>query len=102
GLRMTVIDYFEHVIVSDCELREALALFTLAADIFPKSWAVQHYIGLARQVTGDRDGAIAAYRKAIELVPGETPDEKTRGLRIKEFEKKLEKLRDDKAYSSGR
>jgi pimeloyl-ACP methyl ester carboxylesterase len=102
GLRQTVVDFSGQAIVDDGQLKEAQALFTLAEDIFPKSVAVQHCIGAAREAGGDRKGAIAAYRKAIALVPGETADEKERALTIKRLESKIEELGKEKVPPDGR
>jgi hypothetical protein len=102
GLRMIVIDFDGRVKVDDGQMKEALALFALAGDVFPRSAAVQQYLGKAREATGDRKGAIAAYRKCIELVPGETKDETKRVEKVKELEKILEKLGWHQAHPDGK
>jgi Flp pilus assembly protein TadD len=81
------------ILIDDGQVKEALALFTLAADIFPKSMAVRSNLGNVLALTGDRKGAIAAYRKAIELIPRATADERLRTQWKKELEGRLETLR---------
>jgi len=48
---------------------EALALFRLAAEESPKETVVQARIGEIHAAMGNRDAALAAYRKALELAP---------------------------------
>jgi tetratricopeptide (TPR) repeat protein len=90
------------ILVDEGRVKEALALFTRAAEIFPKSMAIQSGLGNVLALTGDRKGAIAAYRRGMELIPGETKDEKLRTRWKKEFERDLEKLGWDKAHPDGR
>ena len=49
-----------------------------AASSYPKAAAIPAMLGEARLLTGDRPGALAAFRKAAELLPG---DETVGGLR---------------------
>ncbi|HLN58572.1 MAG TPA: YceI family protein [Thermoanaerobaculia bacterium] len=50
-------------------LREALQVFQLAAAESPKEPVLQARIGEACAALGDREGALTAYRKALELAP---------------------------------
>jgi acetyl esterase/lipase len=99
GARLVLIDFDDTVKANDQQLKEALTLFKLAADIFPKSHLVQSYLGKTCEVSGDRQGAIAAYRKGMELVSAEVTDEKERAMQIKAFERSLKKLGWEKEHS---
>jgi tetratricopeptide (TPR) repeat protein len=79
------------------QVKEAVALFTRAAVIFPKSMAVQSNLGNALALTGDLKGAIAAYRKALVLISRETDDERQRARWKAELETRLKKLGGDPA-----
>lgn len=78
------------------ELKLALALFTRTAEVFPESLPVYSNLGMARTLVGDRDGAKAAYRKAVELLPAATSDERTRARWKKELEQALRKVSEGK------
>jgi polyisoprenoid-binding protein YceI len=54
-------------------LREALQVFRLAAAESPKEPVLQARVGETCAALGDREGALAAYRKALELAP-ENPE----------------------------
>jgi tetratricopeptide (TPR) repeat protein len=90
------------ILLDDGQVEEALALFTRAADIFPKSMAVHANLGEVLARTGDREGAVAAYRRGMELVPGEIGDEGQRAQWLEEFERELEKLGWGKEHPGGR
>ena len=51
------------------QLKEALAIFRLAAEEAPKETSVQARLGETCAAMGNREGAVAAYRKALELAP---------------------------------
>ena len=53
------------------ELQEAESKFEHAIKLQPKSFAAQHFLGIALEREGNAEGAIAAYKKAIELNPGD-------------------------------
>ena len=53
--------------VSDADARHA---FRLNRDLFPESWNVYDSYADALLASGDREGAIANYRKSLELNPG--------------------------------
>jgi pimeloyl-ACP methyl ester carboxylesterase len=99
GIRFAVVDFSGQARVDGSELKQTLAFFTLARDIFPKSAAVQQHLGAVREATGDRQGAIAAYRKAIELVPREIADEKAKANEIRVLEARLQKLGWDNTHA---
>jgi len=50
-------------------LREALDVYRLAAAEFPKEAVLQARIGETNAALGNREAALAAYRKALELAP---------------------------------
>jgi hypothetical protein len=50
-------------------LREALEIYRLAAAEFPKEAVLQARIGETSAALGNREAALAAYRKALELAP---------------------------------
>jgi tetratricopeptide (TPR) repeat protein len=80
------------ILIDDGRVTDALALFSRAAELFPKSMAIHANLGNALTLNGDRKGAIAAYQRAMALVPGETSDEKQRAQWTRELERKLEGL----------
>jgi len=51
-------------------LADALHAFRLNRDLFPESWNVYDGYAEALLANGDREGAIAGYRKSLELNPG--------------------------------
>ncbi|MCW5982690.1 MAG: serine hydrolase [Bryobacteraceae bacterium] len=50
-------------------LSEAVAVFECNASLFAKAWNVYDSLGEAYAASGDRERALASYRKAIELNP---------------------------------
>ena len=50
-------------------LQEALAIYRLAAAEFPKEAVLQARLGETSAALGNREAALAAYRKALELAP---------------------------------
>jgi polyisoprenoid-binding protein YceI len=50
-------------------LREALEVYRLAAAEFPKEAVLQARVGETSAALGNREAALAAYRKALELAP---------------------------------
>jgi len=63
-------------------LTHALHAFRLNRDLFPGSWNVHDSYAEALLARGDREGAIANYRKSIEL----NPDHETGRQRLAELE----------------
>src|SRR6266404_5923334 len=53
------------------ELDEAAAKFRHALELQPESSDAQHFLGVVLEKEGDARGASAAYRKAVELNPGD-------------------------------
>ena len=53
------------------ELQEAEAKFRHAIRLQPDSPSAQHYLGIVLEQEGDKEGAVAAYQKAVELNPGD-------------------------------
>src|SRR5262249_50737800 len=51
-------------------LQEALAIFRFTAEEAPRDAAIQARLGETCAAVGNREGAIAAYRKTLELEPG--------------------------------
>lgn len=62
------------------DLAGAIADFSKAIELDPKSVDARCFRGLARLESGDRDGAIEDYSKAIELDPKFAPAYASRGL----------------------
>lgn len=48
----------------------AVTVLRLNAELFPDSWQAHFNVGAALQAAGDREGAMAAYRRSLELNPG--------------------------------
>ena len=65
-------------LLQDGDADVALSHLTLAAKAYPEKAALQALLGQARALTGDGEGALAAFRKAAELLPS---DESVGGLR---------------------
>ena len=51
-------------------LADALHAFRLNRDLYPESWNVYDSYAVALLASGDREGAIANYRRSLELNPG--------------------------------
>jgi dienelactone hydrolase len=66
------------VLLQDGDAEAALPVLVRVARDCPKDAGVQAMLGQARVLTGDREGAVAAFRRAAELLPG---DETVGGLR---------------------
>jgi tetratricopeptide (TPR) repeat protein len=54
----------------DDELDEAAAVFRANVKLFPESWNAYDSLGEVYSMLGDRENAIANYRKSLELNPG--------------------------------
>ena len=54
------------------KLPEAIAYFKLNAEFYPDSWNVYDSLGEAYMLNGDKELAIASYRKSLELNPKNT------------------------------
>jgi CubicO group peptidase (beta-lactamase class C family) len=52
------------------KLPEAIAYFKLNAELYPNSWNVYDSLAEAYMVNGDKELAIANYKKSLELNPG--------------------------------
>ncbi|HKP11251.1 MAG TPA: tetratricopeptide repeat protein, partial [Blastocatellia bacterium] len=48
---------------------EALAVFKLNAELYPQSWNVYDSLGEAYMANGEKELAIASYKKSLELNP---------------------------------
>ena len=66
------------VLLRDGDAKVALPVLILVAKDQPEMAGVQAMLGQARALTGDREGALTAFRKAAELLPG---DDTVGGLR---------------------
>lgn len=55
--------------MQDGKLTEAIALFKVAIDLYPKSTDAYDYLAEAYETNGQKDLAIAAYRKSLEINP---------------------------------
>jgi len=75
------------ILVQDDDAMAALPALRWAAKEYPKSTTLQVSLGQALVVTGDRAGALAAYRKAAELFPDD--DEMVKNERLREAYKYL-------------
>jgi hypothetical protein len=59
------------VLLKDHDATAALPALRYATKKYPKVAGYQVWLGQALGLTGDREGALAAYRKAAELLPGD-------------------------------
>jgi len=59
------------VLLQDGDAKTAISLLTLIAKEHPKLVRIQAMLGEARALTGDREGALAAFRRAQELMMGD-------------------------------
>jgi len=84
------------LLMDDGRMSDAVALITRSAEIFPKSMAIHSWLGQALARSGDRPGALAAYRKALDAVAGETADEPTKARWKKDLEAKVKEFSSDK------
>ena len=75
------------LLVQDGDATAALPALRWAAKEYPKSPILQVLLGHGLVVTGDRAGALAAYRKAAELLPAD--DEMAKNERLRESYKYL-------------
>jgi CubicO group peptidase (beta-lactamase class C family) len=50
-------------------VREAIAVLECNAGLFPKAWNVHDSLGEAYAASGEKDRALASYRKALEINP---------------------------------
>jgi cytochrome c-type biogenesis protein CcmH/NrfG len=60
-----------YCLLRDGEAKAALPALRFAIKEDPKTAIYQVWLGQALVLTGDRAGALAAYRKAAELLPGD-------------------------------
>jgi glyoxylase-like metal-dependent hydrolase (beta-lactamase superfamily II) len=56
-------------LLTNNQIKEAIAVFKLNVDAYPDSWNVHDSLGEAYMENGDRDLAIASYSRSIELNP---------------------------------
>jgi Flp pilus assembly protein TadD len=56
-------------LLTNDQIKEAIAIFKLNVDAYPESWNVHDSLGEAYMTNGERDLAIASYRRSIELNP---------------------------------
>ncbi|HEX8454901.1 MAG TPA: hypothetical protein VF647_22680 [Longimicrobium sp.] len=68
---------------------DAAEIFAAATEIFPRSFRAQTRLGDALRAAGERERAVAAYRRALELNPRGTEDERSAAA---EVEKRLGEL----------
>ena len=61
---------------------DAVALHTLATTFFPRSYRAPGRLGDAQRAAGDSTGALASYRKALELNPRATDADRTAAAAI--------------------
>jgi Flp pilus assembly protein TadD len=52
--------------------QEAIAVFKLNVELYPKSWNVYDSLGEAYMMNGDKEPAIANYEKSLALNPNNT------------------------------
>src|SRR5262249_9135357 len=64
-----------YVLLKDHDPKAALPALYYATKEFPKIAAYQIWLAQALGQTGDRAGALTAYRKAAELLPSDGDDE---------------------------
>jgi hypothetical protein len=61
---------------------DAVALHTLATTLFPRSYRAPGRLGDAQRAAGDSTGALASYRKALDLNPRATEADRTAAAAI--------------------
>lgn len=59
-----------YAFLSQEQVQDAIAVFSLNTDIFPQSANAFDSLGEALLASGDRDGALVKYRKVLSLDPG--------------------------------
>jgi hypothetical protein len=80
------------VLLKDHDPKAALPALRYVTKEFPKDASYQVWLGQALALTGDREGAVAAYRKATELLPGDAPSESWRNFNKYLIDKGLKEL----------
>jgi CubicO group peptidase (beta-lactamase class C family) len=58
-----------YTFMQDGKLNEAIALFKVAIDLYPKSTDALNFLGEAYETNGQRELAIATYKKSLEVNP---------------------------------
>jgi hypothetical protein len=58
-----------YTFMQDGKLNEAILLFKVAIDLYPKSTDALDFLGEAYETNGQKDMAIAAYKKSLEVNP---------------------------------
>jgi tetratricopeptide (TPR) repeat protein len=89
-------------LIDDGRMKEAVAFLTRAAEIFPKSMAVHSNLGNALELARDRSGARTAYRRAMELIPGEAEGEWLKMRWKARLEEKLKELGGKDEHPNGK
>jgi tetratricopeptide (TPR) repeat protein len=80
------------VLLKDHEPKAALPALQYATKEYPKVASYQVWLGQTLGLTGDRKGAMAAYRKAAELLPDDGTDDAWRRNNKYLIEKGLKEL----------
>src|SRR5262245_4719155 len=80
------------VLLKDHDPKTALPALKYATKKYPKVVGYQVWLGQALALTGDREGAVAAYRKAAELLPGDGAAEGWKNLNKYWIDKGLKEL----------
>ena len=73
-----------YYLMNSGKIREAIEVFKLNVEIFPKSFNVYDFLGEAYMKSGDNENAIKNYRKSLEL----NPDNNNAREMLKKLEKK--------------
>lgn len=81
-----------NILVDNGQAKEALALYTRAGEIFPKSLPILTNLGDALARSGERKEAIAKYRKCLDLLAADPAEEWLKKRWKQDLERKLEKL----------
>jgi tetratricopeptide (TPR) repeat protein len=84
-------------LLRDGKKREAIEIFKLNVEAFPKGWNTYDSLGEAYMVNGDKENAIANYKKSLELNPAN--DSAKRGLALLTVDRKEVTL-DPKLYDA--
>ncbi len=65
----TLVSAAEELAENDKNVADAIVLMKLNLEFNPQSWFTYQELGLLQERTGDVNGALASYRKAIEISP---------------------------------
>jgi hypothetical protein len=92
NLRTDLVGSAAFVLLKDHDAKAALPALRYVTKEYPKDVSYQVWLGQALGLTGDRAGALAAYRKAAELLSGDGSNKGWRNLNKYWIDKGLKEL----------